>query len=41
MARKCTSKRMASKASRALKNSRSSKLVKSLAGSVLSQREKK
>ena len=40
MARKRTSKRMASKASRALKNSRSSKLVKSLAGCVLSQCEK-
>ena len=41
MAKKVTSKAVASKASRALKDGRSSARAKSIAGSALSQREKK
>ena len=41
MAKKVTSKKIATKASKALKDNRSSKRTKSIAGSALSQREKK
>lgn len=41
MAKKVTSKRVASKAGKALKDGRSSSRTKSIAGSALSQREKK
>ena len=40
MAKKVTSKEVARKASSALRDSRSSKRTKSIAGSALSQREK-
>lgn len=40
MAKKVTSKEVASKASDALRDGRSSKRTKSIAGSALSQREK-
>lgn len=40
MAKKVTSKKIATKASKILKNKKSSKIVKSIAGSALSQREK-
>lgn len=41
MAKKVTSKAVASKASTALRDNRSSKRTKSIAASALSQREKK
>ncbi len=41
MAKKVTSKKIATKASKILKNKKSSKIVKSIAGSALSQREKR
>jgi hypothetical protein len=41
MAKKVTSKKVASKASKILKDKRTSKRTKSVAGSALSQREKK
>lgn len=41
MAKKVTSKEVAKKASQALRDGRSSKRTKSIAGSALSQREKK
>jgi hypothetical protein len=41
MAKKVTSKKVASKASKALKDKRTSRNTKSIAGSALSQREKK
>ena len=41
MACKTTSKRVASKASKALRDGRTSKTTKSIAGSVLSQRQPK
>ena len=41
MAKKITSKTVATKASKALKDGRSSDRTKSIAGSALSQREKK
>ena len=41
MAKKVTSKKVATKASKALKDKRSSRRTKSIAGSALSQREKK
>ncbi len=41
MAKKVTSKKVATKASKALKDKRSSGRTKSIAGSALSQREKK
>lgn len=41
MAKKVTSAKVASKASKALKDGRSSSRTKSIAGSALSQREKK
>lgn len=41
MARKVTSKKLATLAARVLRNSKSSRALKSLAGSVLSQREKR
>jgi len=41
MAKKVTSKKVASKASKVLKDGRTSKDSKSAAGSALSQREKK
>jgi len=40
MAKKVTSKRVATKASNVLRDKRSSKTTKSIAGSALSQREK-
>ncbi len=41
MAKKVPSRRVASLAARALRNRKSSRALKSLAGSVLSQREKR
>lgn len=41
MAKKSTSLKIAKKASKVLKDGRSSKVSKSIAGSALSQREKK
>ena len=41
MAKKVTSAKVSSKASKALKDGRSSSRTKSIAGSALSQREKK
>lgn len=41
MAKKVTSKRAASAASKVLRDKRTSKSVKTIAGSALSQREKK
>lgn len=41
MAKKVTSKEVATKASKALKDGRTSSTTKSIAGSALSQREKK
>lgn len=41
MAKKVTSKRIAKKASKVLKDRRTSRTNKSIAGSALSQREKK
>jgi hypothetical protein len=41
MAKKVTSKKVATKASKALQDGRSSSRTKSIAGSALSQREKK
>jgi len=41
MAKKITSKRIAAMASRVLRRRKSSKISKSIAGSALSQREKK